>query len=144
MDSFLQMVCLKRLLNTFLLFHSLCLTRGPLVLFIKYRSKSHHLSILLSCRSQELDLDRTSFISYAFRNKHALILDHHLSCPHHIQHPPAFLKGSTLWDWRTHIRSEPRSSPFPRFLALLFFIFLLGLLGPSCPLCFVGPSFLSF
>ena len=113
MDSFLQMVGLKRLLITFLLLYVLCLTRGPLI---------HSSSTLTGLPS----------FSIPFRNNHALFPNHLLSCPYPIQRPLAFLEdplpkiGGPMYG----LSLVPS---FPRPPCSLFFIFSMGLLGPSCP-----------
>ena len=110
MDSFLQMVGLKRLLVTFLLLYVLCLTRGPLI---------HSSSTLTGLPS----------FSIPFRNNHALFPNHLLCCPYPIQRPLAFLEDPLL-----EIRGSMYGlSPDP-FLSRAFLLFILPFLnGPSCP-----------
>ena len=104
------MVCLKRFLITFLLFHILCLTQDPLVLLIKYWSWSHHLSSFLPS---------TSIVSYAFL-KYACLIPRpslELSTSYLISSSPSW--GCTLWDWRTYVQSG--ANPLPSWAFLLFY-----------------------
>ena len=152
MNSLFQGVCLKRFLITFLLFHILCLAHGPLAFLIKYWSWSLHLSLSLSFGSQLLDLDKTSFVPYAFLEFICLVprLSLELFTPHSAPSSPSW--GYASLELKDPISFELGSPPFSELLCFfilpfitrpLFFMFSLSYwaelpsrLGPKLSLLF--------